>query len=424
MDILLTKEIAREPSKTVALFGTTTLLRLPLFVLGCAAVGLYAWLAGYEQETLQIILIIGVAQLIWQFANTCRASLEGLERMEFISYADIAGKALNTFGSLLLIALGYGVLEIAAVAIGMSLVYFLVAVIPLRRIQSVSLQFDRDLAKWMLKAGSPYLVVTAFLVMYVQMDVVVMSLLVEDEALGWYSAADRLFGTLLFVPTVFITVVFPVLSRMYTSDAEAMPNVMRRSFNLLLLLSVPLGLGVMAVSGQLVVLLFGEDFTNSGPILAVMGIVLLLMYQNILLGRFLVSMDREKVWTVVMGIAVVSTLILDIILVPWADGRFGNGAIGGAIAYVVTEGGMLVYGLWLVRKNFNRGNVTFALRTILAGAAMVAVVWPLRDALLPIPVVLGAVTYLLFILILRVIPAEDWQLVQSVLPKRLSFGNR
>ncbi len=39
---------------------------------------------------------------------------------------------------------------------------------------------------------------------------------------------------------------------------------------------------------------------------------------------------------------------------------------------------------------------------------MAAVTWTVRDAFLLIPLVVGAVTYLGMILILRAIPKEDW----------------
>ena len=415
MDLLITKEIARAPEKAGALLTTTALLRIPLYLIGLGAVMLYTQLAGSPSETVAVIVAIGVAQLIYQFSFACRASLEGLQRMEYISYAEIAAKAFNTFISIGLLLLGFGVIQIAAVAIGMALINLAMQLVPLNKLQPLKFKFDFALAKWMLKASAPYLTIMAFLVLYLNTDAIVIAELVDERTLGWYSAADNLFGTLLFIPTVFITAVFPILARMHSDEDSGLGAIMNRSFNLLLLLSVPIGLGLFVLATPIVVLIFGDKFVNSGPVLSVLGIVLIIMYQNILLGRFLLSIDRQNVWTVVMGIAVVGGIALDIFLVPWTAATFNNGAIGGALAYICTEGMMLLAGLWLLRENLDLSNVWVAARTFVAGGIMVAAIWPMRDIVLPVPILTGAVVYIIVIVVFKIIPPDDIALVRSLL---------
>jgi len=190
---------------------------------------------------------------------------------------------------------------------------------------------------------------------------------------------------------------------------------MSKSFNLLLLVSIPVGLGVLVIADPLVVLLFGEEFINSGPILAVMGIVIILTYQNMLLGQFFISIDRQKDWTWVMAAATAATIALDLVLIPWCQRVFGNGAIGGSIAFVITEAGMLFVALRMLPD----GIITWqssrrSLRAILAGIGMVAATWWARDLFIAIPIGLGMVSYVALILLLRVVPPEDWDLLKTI----------
>ncbi len=415
MDILLTKEIARNPAKTAELFGTAVTLRAILYIIGFGAAVLYSHLAGYGQQTRTVIYIIGFSVFIMQFSDTYRASLQGLERMEFISLADILAKAFTTIVGLTLLFLGQGILVIAVVMTGASVVSLTIHGVSLRRLQPIRYHFDWQLAKWMLKSSFPYFLVSAFLVIYIQVDIVIISLLVDEEVVGWYGAADGLFATLLFIPSVFITAVFPVLSRMYADESDMLPHLMRKSFDLLALLSIPIGLGVLAIADPLVVLLFGPDFINSGPVLAVMGIVIILTYQNMLLGRFIISIDRQNAWTVVMAVATFATIPLDLLFIPWCQNKFGNGAIGGALAFVVTESIMLIAGLVLLPKGaLGWGNAWTAVRALVAGLGMVAAIWMWRDAFIAIPVVVGGIVYLGLILLMRVVPKEDWALALNL----------
>lgn len=415
MDTLLTKEIARAPEKTVDLFGTSIFLRLVFFVAGFGLLALYTHLAGYPPETTSVIYIIGVANLIVQFYSTCQAALQGLERMEYISLSDIVSKAFITIVSIALLLLGFGVIPVACVVIGGAGVSLLIQFLALNRLQKLRLRFNKSLAKWMLKASVPYLLNVGIRTLYIQIDIVVISLLVNETVIGWYSAADRLFSTLLFIPAVFVAVVFPTMARLHVAAPDQMLRFIRKNFNLMLLLGIPVGLGVFLIADPLVVLLFGPEFARSGPVLATMGIVLILTYQNMLMGQFLISSDRQSIWTWVMAIATASTILLDLILIPWCQAVFQNGAIGGALSFVVTEAGMTVTGVFLLPKGaLTKGSAWLALRALFAGLGMLAVAWWWRWAFILLPVIIGAVTYLGLILILRVVPKEDWNLIVSL----------
>ena len=408
MDIYLTKEIARVPEKTGELLGNSMVLRTLLFVLGFAGVVLYVNLAGYATLTVWVIYLYGFGRLVAEFSSGATSALVGLERMEYVAFANILSRLFATVVTIAVLLMGYGVLAAAAVYAASSAVSVVIQLVYMGRLQPLRFTFQRDLAWQMLRVSAPYLLVTLFSVAYMNLDAIIISLVVDETTLGWYSAADLLFGTMMFVPVVFITAVFPALSRLNVESPQELRKLMRRSFDLLLILGVPIGLGTMGIANGLVVLLYGADFAPSGPVLAVLGIVLIFTYQNILLGRFLIAVDRQNVWTVVMGVATLLTIPLDLIFIPWMHNRFGNGAIGGALSFVVTEVGMMLFGLrYLPAGSLTRKNGWVAVRVIGAGLVMTAVVWALRGSFIALPIVAGAVTYTGLILLLRVVSDED-----------------
>jgi O-antigen/teichoic acid export membrane protein len=425
MDTFLIKAIARDPAQAPDLLGTTLVVRAVLFILSFGIVTLYAYMAQYPTETLYIIYLVGIAQLLWQWVAACEAVLEGLETMEHISIARVVGKIINTFLGIAVLLLGYGIYTIGIVGIIAALGNLLLLFIILGRRYRLRIRIAPRQAVTMVKASASYLTIALSLVFYNQVDVIIISFLVNEQTIGWYSASDRLFSTLLFVPTIIVTAIFPMLARTNTDDPTAMPRIMRRNFDMMLLVSVPLGLGLMIIADPLVVLLFGAEFAASGPILAVMGIVLIFTYLNILLGKFMLATDRQNIWTVVMVTATVLTVPLDLVLIPWCQQMFANGAIGGALSYVVTEASMVLAGLWLLPGGaLNWSNVRTAALIILAGIAMAGATWWFRDAFLAIPILVGAVTYIGLILLLRVIPREDRALLKQLAQQMLQRVRR
>jgi len=423
MDVLLTKEIARAPEQAGDLFGTSVVLRALLYLLGLGAVFSYLRLCRYPQSTIVVALIVGLASLVQQFIGACQATLQGLERMEYMAVGNIAGKAVNTAACLALLLLGRGVYAIAAVAVVAALVSLSIHVAALVRLHVLRLRWNLLAARRMLRAGLPYLLSGLFLVAYGQVDVMIISLLVDDRTVGWYGAASQLFSTLLFIPSVLVTAIFPVLSRLHTQDPARLPGLLRRVFDLLLVLSVPIGLGLVVVADPLVSLLFGPDFAPSGPVLALLGVTLIVTYQNMLVGQYMISIDRQNTWTLVMAAAVAATVPLDLLLVPWCRTLLGNGAVAGALSFLVTESGMMVAGLLLLpRGTLGRADLWLALRVMAAGLLMAVAAWYCRRLFIVIPVAVGAAIYSMLALALGLFSTEDRALLARLMRRALHLG--
>ena len=414
-DLLLTKEIARDPARTPSLFGSALVLRFALFVIGYGVTIAILHFFHYPADTIKVVCLIGLANLIRQFIAVTQATLQGLERMEIFAFGEILGNALYTVMGIMLLLTGWSIYAIAALLILTAGVNLTFQLFFLNRLYPLRLNFEGSYAVALVRAGWPYLLSSFFLVAYMQVDILAISAFVDEQAIGWYGAASRLFGTFLFIPTVYITAAFPVFARMFMDDQWALQRLIGKSFDTLLLLSVPIGFGLMVIANPLVLLIFGPEFANSGPILAVLGIVLILTYQNILIGRFLLSMDRQNAWTVVMAVAMIATIPLDLLLIPWCQATFGNGALGGAISFVITELGMLLAGLTLLPAGaLTRANLWTACRIIMAGLLMVAVAWQFEALFIAVPVLIGAITYGAAVFVLRIIPKEDIELLQGI----------
>jgi O-antigen/teichoic acid export membrane protein len=415
MDYLATKHTARDPERAATLLGNSLVLRMLMFaaVTLILAAGLH--FANYAQTTVMVIVVVGFGHILWQFSDAFQATLRGLERMEYISLGSIVGKALYTIAGITLLLLGYGVLVVAFIGVVSALFTALIQGYFLHRFVPIKPALDRKTIRWMAPAAIPYLFNAIFLVAYMQLDAVLISLLVNETVVGWYSAADRLFGTLLFIPTVISTALFPALARLYSKEPGQMPAILGHGLNLMLLISLPIGLGLVVVARPLVHLLFGSEFEPSGPVLSVLGFVLVMTYLNIFLAYFFISMDRQRTWTIIMVVATVATIPLDLFLIPFCHRLFGNGALGGALAYTVTEMGILITALFLVREQWaNRENTWRAAKALFAALVMAAAVWAVRDAFIFIPVAAGAIIYTVLLWLLGLMPHSELALVGNM----------
>ena len=415
LDIHLTKSIARNRDKISTFFGTALTNIFFNFALTFGGVLLFSWLSGYSTAQMQIIAIMGIGSFGLSTITLAQSALVGLERMGFVSSVATINRAIYTVFAILTLILGGNLIQYAIVVVSAMVIGAILMVAALYRAQPFTLSFDLSLSRELYREGVPYFLTMIFAMLYKEFDMIIMSwLLPTSNQLGWYTTADRLFGTMMFLPHVLITALFPVLSRMHGEKSDLLPTYVSKSFNILFLVSVPVGLGISAVAEPVIRLIYGEEFIEAAQILRVLGFVLILTYQTTLLGQFLVSVDKQKLWTITMAVATLATIPLDLVLVPYAN-TFGAAGVGGAMAYLFTEGGMVIAGLYFLPKGFiGRENLTLALKAVLAGAVMYAsVLWISRYGLLP-GIISGGIIYPALIFLLKTIPAEDLELLKSI----------
>lgn len=416
MDTLLTKTIARSPEELSLLFSQTIYVRLSLFLIATIGLMIYISLMGYTRDFIFLILIAGIHMFTGLFNGVFFSSIQGLERVDLLAYIDIISKTLSAVIIGISVMLGAGVYVIQFVlGIGTTINFFLLSIAFFRLYPfKINFRIQPEKMKWLLTAGSAFFLLYIFITIYQQIDIVVLSWLVDEDGVGVYSAADKLIGTLMFIPTTFMLVFFPTFSRLHLEGPETLKKIFVKAINLIILLGISIGFGAFAISDQVIAILYGADYGKSVAILSIRSITLVFTFLNIIMGMYLMSIDKQKAWVLVVAIASFATIPLDLIFVPLSLSIFENGAMGGAIATVVTEFGMVIAAFLFVPAGIlGRQTFWYALRTILAGAGMVLCIFAIGMGLLPLQIGVGIVSFSVFAILFRLISSEDMEMIQK-----------
>jgi O-antigen/teichoic acid export membrane protein len=401
-------QLARDAREGLPLVGTVVVVRTGVQILAAGALTAYTYFAGSGRDFAIVVAITGTSVLLTAYTEVFSSAFYGLERMATPATAAIATKVLTVVGVLSVISLDlgvYGILSVGIVASAISLGFLV------RRFHQVGrTDFSRWRGAWMavIAASIPFTMVHLANTVYRQTDVIIISTVAGNRDVGWYAAGDVLIGTLLFPATVVLASVFPSFGRLHAHDPDGLVSLVTRTFSLLILVAVPIGLGTALVGPTFAPVLLGDDYSGTGEVLAVMGPVLILTYGTTLVSQVALASGRGKFWTLLLFLAAGMTIPLDLVLVPWASDRFDNGAIGGALAYVLTELTQFVVGVAFITPFLvSRRSLWTTSRVLAAGGVMCVVVWPVREMFVLIPAVVGAVAYGGAIFALRVV--DDYQ---------------
>jgi len=384
---VVVRDLARSPERAPALVGSAVALRAGLAVVAAAAAVLAALALPYPGDVRLAVVVLGVPLALGVLASIHLAVLQARLRAGRAALADVAGRAASLAAVVLVAALDLGFLAVAATAaVGAAVTFAAMRALAARELPGRP-RADRATTRGLLGAAAPVGIALALNELYLRADLLIISLSRPARELGLYALGWRVVELAATLPAVFLFAVFPVLARRGGAGEEER-RALGRATDALLLAAVPLASGGALVAPELVRTLGGPGFADAaGPLRLLLGGAALGFLAG-LLGHALIARDRQRpaLW---LNVAVLALNVsLNVVLVP----RYGIEAA--AWSFLGCEALSLAGSAWLVRRHLGFApRVTAAGPALVAGAAMAAVVWPLREAPLWLSVPAGAATY-------------------------------
>ncbi|HEY7123956.1 MAG TPA: flippase [Ktedonobacterales bacterium] len=418
---LMVRDMARTKSKVPALVGVALMTRIVLALPCLAVIVFLAWLIYPSQLHTQVVIdILSVGMVVQLLTGPFQAGFQALERMKYNSLSDVITKAIVSLVSIAMVLLGRGIILISIVSTLASIVVLILNVLWWRPLGRLELRLDWKLFRYLVVGGLPFWATGIFLTIYLYIDSLMLSKLANSDVVGWYGAPTKLFSTLLFIPVILSTAMFPALSRTFKRAPREMVKMARRSFNLLTCFSLPVAVGGMLLSKQIILLLYGQEYTPSIPIMVVLSATLVPTYLNILVNQFLVAADRQIAWTKVMAAACVLNPAINFVLINFYQRTHGNGAFGAGLALLITEALMTIAGIALLPRGvLGWSNVVSMVKSCAAVGLMALAIWYTHNYFIAIPIAVGAVVYAVAGLALGAIPRQDFNELGQVAGKVL-----
>lgn len=392
--LYILREMARDPEKAKTLVGPAIILNIILGILCWAAVAIVMNVVNESDNTKLVMYIFGAASILNVAISPLQAALQGMEKMHYSLYEALIQKGLGTLIALILAALNFGIILVAATE--------LITIIPLvvlyvwwySKHGQTNFRVGRDVYKLLIKGGLSFFIVEISFNVYLYLDAILLSTFTDEKIVGYYSVPTRLFGALMIIPLVVSRAILPTLSRLAVNVENEMQDMSRKTLNFLICVSLPIAVGSTVMAEPIINFFYQSEFAPSIPIMIILGWTIVPTYLGIGLFQVLTAQDRQGGWTKLMVMAVFVNFILNIILIPYFQSSSANGGIGAALALLLTELLIGVFGLRMVGKEVT--NWRFAidgLKSLGAAGLMGGLIWPLRDAPLFVPIIAGMLIY-------------------------------
>lgn len=407
---ILVREMARDPKIAPKLIGNAYIIRLLLTIFAVVLSLIIITLMSYPADTTSYIYIAAFTLLFISFSDFYRTIFEANLRMEYNTIAKLTFKVLSAALILWIIFVLQGTLtQIILVLVFSELVKTLINYSFSRKFVRPRFSIDFGLWSFLVKAALPLALSSVIWVIYHQIDIVMLSVMQGDAPVGIYSAAYRLCNPFLIISTALMMSLFPVMSEAFKTSKEKLIKSYALGVRYLIIIMLPIAMGITLMSDKIVLLIYGAEFAGSITALQILIWAILLGGINLILLNLLVSIDRQKLNTLSVGICAIVNVVLNLILIPILS---YNGA---AIATVVTNVVLFVASFYFVSKHLQLPPVRNTLiKLIISGILMGVFVYCFMDITLLLLVPVAVIVYFAALLALKTFTEEDWDIVKKI----------
>jgi O-antigen/teichoic acid export membrane protein len=371
---LLTAKVARAHDRAGELLGSAIAFRMASSLLVGLVLVALSLLLGKGSAFALIVAVVAVSATMGTVVNACQDVVRGFERMDFGAASYVGWQVLRVVVVVPTLLLGGRLRAVLLAQAACAAIGMLAVLRALGPLGVKPLVARRATARELLIEGTPFVVFGLAMSLQPTVDAFFMSRLASGEAVGWYAAASKLMGALVYPAGVLIAALYPTACRLFAEDVDAYRRTAAAAMRTTAVLVIPLALSCGLYPDVGIRLFSRQSYLPAESDLRILSLYLLLVYFSMPIGTCLVAAGRQRAWAITQFGCVATSLALDPLLIPRFQRAYGNGGLGVCVASVASEVLMLSIGVALLPRGIlGRPLLGKLARAGLAGLAMLAV---------------------------------------------------
>jgi len=330
LDGIVIRELVKNPERQNELLGSAFVLKLigGMFTLLSTVIAIALMRSG---ETLTLWLVgLSAAGFIFQSVNVIDLYYQAKVQSKYTVFAANGAFVLMALAKIGLVLTYAPLIAFAWVGLGevaLTSAFLLIAY----RVNHHHMQgwwYDGRVARDLLRDSWPLLLAGLAIMLYMRVDVVMLQKMVGDREVGIYAAATKLSEVWYFLPMVIVSSVSPSIIKCHGIDPDLYINRLRRLYFFMTWLAIGLSLPLSLLSGWIVSILYGAEFKEAAPVLAIHLWASIAVFLGVASSQYLLVEQLQKISFYRTLIGVACNIALNLMLIP------RMGAMGAAIATV------------------------------------------------------------------------------------------
>ncbi len=331
MSDIVVRELSKTPEKRDVILGTAFIIRIVLAIVTIGIIALYLAL-GSESESATTLILIYSATILFSSFDVIRCYFTSIIQNEYIVKSEIFRASI---AALLQILLLYFKAPLYAFVIVLTFNAMLLAsgyiTAYLKKVDTLlKWKFDKDMSKYLLKTSFPLLLSLSAVIVYQRIDQVMIGKMLDDTQLGYFSTAMSFVGVLVFIPTMAMQTVTPLLVQYYRDDRVLYESRSQMVISVMTWAMIILSIILSIIAYHVMYYTYGIEYIAAVPVLQILAFKVVGTTLSMTAGQLLIIENIHKYAVIRNIIACVVCVVCNYLFIPrW-------GIIGSAWATIIT----------------------------------------------------------------------------------------
>jgi len=323
---VVVQDLIKDPNSTNESLGTACFLQL---IGSCVAFPLLLVIIEFARPNEPLVMAMGMiigSTLFIQASYVIKYWFDSQIAYKYVVWAENAGFLIASLLKLVMIVMKAPLIAFAwATLVESALVAAALVVIYTQR-NGTRWRFAFARALKQLSGSWPLLIAGLSFVFYSRVDQVLLGQMLGDAEVGVYSAAVRVSDIWLFLPGAIVGSVFPSIIAAKEKADGSHEKRMQSLYDAMALFGTVIGIVFTLFATPLMVLLFGTEFQQGGPVLAIYGWAGLFVGLDMVGWRYMVLEGLQRIAMYRHLLGAVLNVLGNLLMIP------AFGIIGSAIA--------------------------------------------------------------------------------------------
>lgn len=327
---IIERDIARDRSVTKKYIGNILWIKIILMSFAVGMLVLFVNLVDYSDQTRRVVYLLCPFVVFNGFLTMLYGFLRASGKGHYESTGTLLMGLLALLGVLVVMVKGLSIAHIAlfySISGGITLVYILC--ICVRTLGIPNLELEYHFLRYILKEALPFGLIGIFAMMLHWIDVVMLSLMQGDVAVGWYQSAYRFFFSLLCIPAVVTTKVFSAVPE--GSSQKSIVAACEKSFRYVTMVALPVAVGITLLADRLIIVFFGSEYRPAVAAAQIVIWVAVAIFMGVPFSHLLKMDNRYRIVASILGISAALNIFLNLLFIP----RFSY--LGASWATVISQ---------------------------------------------------------------------------------------
>lgn len=407
IDVLIIRDIAADKDKLKDYFYNGLVIKTLLAVFVFALIVIIINLLGYPSDTKLVVYIIGAAIIFNSFSRYFYSVFRAFERMEFEAFLFVLTALIISVFGLTLLFLGYSIIQIALVVLIAHIITSLLGFYIVKKKFLINhFRFSYNVSKNIIKKALPFFGVVILGHYLIDINGVMLSIMKGNEAVGFYSAAQKLLIS-LGVLFLFVNSVFPVMAKFYKTSKQSLFLTYKKTFKYLYILVLPISIGTYMLADKIIFLIYGDQYINSIIILKILTFYFLFFSLIGVFIKLLMSIHRTGTLLKINAVSVVLLTISNYIFI--SNWSYTGLAVSNLIVVFITFIVLFVY----ISSKFYKISFDIFYKPLFPALIMGAVIYILESMNLFLIIFVSMVVYFGGLFLTRTFTKEDYRLIRN-----------